>query len=140
VDSRAAAMPMEPLPFPKAKRLADHGEVVSGAVFADPLVATKNGCELRSSSRSRSFCISRELEGSALRDGDQPGLAELPFRKVRTPVSRLTSTLSSERASLILRPLTAISPNRVGYVNARIPLIDGNVAAVSTMARISLGL
>jgi hypothetical protein len=70
---------MEPLPFPKAMRLVEHGEVVSGALFADPLAVLRDedGCEtsfeqpiplicIRASWRAVHFetGISRALHGS----------------------------------------------------------------------------
>jgi hypothetical protein len=68
---------MEPLPFPKAKRLVEHGEVVSGDLFADPLAMPRDeeGCETSFEQPIPLICISHESEGSALRDRDQPGLA-----------------------------------------------------------------
>ena len=72
--------------------------------------------------------------------GSRRAFPNFPRRSVINPISRSTSATSSESASLILRPVTAMRPNKVEQVSARMPLIEGSSAAALTMRRISSSL
>ena len=142
MDAGTTPMPTELFGGPQADGLADGGEVIAGAAIGQRAAAIRHEERFRADAEKPIpfLGIGRNRRRGAVGQRQQARFADFPRRSVRTPVSRSTSATSRESASLILRPVTAMRPNRVEQVSARMPLIEGSSAAASTMRRISSSL